>query len=86
MIQNNWFLLKYILTCDLFLWCKAEFSASLLQSSVSHDIILIILIYIFTHVLFITYVLPNLVQTVIISEYFVKCFFFMECILNITIF
>ncbi len=23
--------------CNLFLWCKAEFSASLLQSSVSHD-------------------------------------------------
>ncbi len=29
----------------LFLWCKAEFSASLLQSSVSHDLSEIMLIY-----------------------------------------
>ncbi len=32
---DNCFLLEYILKCNLFLWCKAEFSASLLQSSVS---------------------------------------------------
>ncbi len=31
------FLFKYILKCNLLLWCKAEFSASLLQSSASHD-------------------------------------------------
>ncbi len=31
-IQNNSFLFQY----NLF-WCKAKFSASLLQSSVSHD-------------------------------------------------
>ncbi len=35
--QNNSFLFEYILTCNLFLWFKAEFSASLLQSSVSQD-------------------------------------------------
>ncbi len=28
---------KYILKYNAFLWCKAEFSASLLQCSVSHD-------------------------------------------------
>ncbi len=39
-----YFLFKYILKCNLFLWCKAEFSASLLQSSVSHDPSEIILI------------------------------------------
>ncbi len=27
-----------IVKCNLLLWCKAEFSASLLQSSVSHDL------------------------------------------------
>ncbi len=31
----QWF--YYIVQCNLFLWCKAVFSASLLQSSVSHD-------------------------------------------------
>ncbi len=31
------FLFEYILKCNLFLWCKAECSVSLLQSSVSHD-------------------------------------------------
>ncbi len=31
------FLIEYIVRFNLFLWCKAEFSASLLQSSVSHD-------------------------------------------------
>ncbi len=36
--------LFYILKRNLFLWCKAEFSASLLQSSVSHDPSEIILI------------------------------------------
>ncbi len=43
------FLFEYILNCNLFLRCKAEFSASLLQSSVSHDpseIILYVYIYI----------------------------------------
>ncbi len=46
-------MLNYILNDDfinaifmyLFLWCKAEFSASLLQSSVSHDLSEIMLIY-----------------------------------------
>ncbi len=33
-ISNNCFLFEYIVKCNLFLWCKAEFSASLLQSSV----------------------------------------------------
>ncbi len=28
----------YILKLSLFLWCKSEFSASLFQSSVSHDL------------------------------------------------
>ncbi len=32
----KYFLFEYIFLCNLFLWCKAEFSASLLQSSVSH--------------------------------------------------
>ncbi len=36
-IYQNCFLFDYILKCNLFLWCKAEFSASLLQASVSHD-------------------------------------------------
>ncbi len=31
------FLFEYTLKYNLFLWRKAEFSASLLQSSVSHD-------------------------------------------------
>ncbi len=44
-IQNNCFLFVYIVKCHFFLWCKAEFSASLLQSSVSHDPSEIILIY-----------------------------------------
>ncbi len=35
----------HVVKCNLFLWCKAEFSASLLQSSVSHDPSEIILIY-----------------------------------------
>ncbi len=43
-ISNNCFLFEYIVKCNLFLWCKAEFSASLLQSSVSHDPSEIILI------------------------------------------
>ncbi len=33
-IYKNSFLFEYILKCNLFLWCKAEFSASFLQSSV----------------------------------------------------
>ncbi len=43
-VSNNCFLFEYILKCNLFLWCKAEFSASLLESSVSHDPSEIILI------------------------------------------
>ncbi len=38
------FCCKIYLKCNLFLWCAAEFSASLLQSSVSHDPSEIILI------------------------------------------
>ncbi len=34
----------YVLKCNLFLWCKADFLASLLQSSMSHDPSEIILI------------------------------------------
>ncbi len=30
-------LFEYIEQCNLFLWCKAEHSASFLQFSVSHD-------------------------------------------------
>ncbi len=33
-IWRNLFLTEYILKCNLLLWCNAEFSASLLQSSV----------------------------------------------------
>ncbi len=36
-ILNNHFQYELFLKCNLFMWCKAEFSASLLQSSVSHD-------------------------------------------------
>ncbi len=35
---NIFFLFVYTLKCNLFLWIKAEFSASLLQSLVSHDL------------------------------------------------
>ncbi len=44
--KNGEMLLKFknTLKCNLFLWRKAEFSASLLQSSVSHDTSEIILI------------------------------------------
>ncbi len=31
------FLFEYTVKCNLFLWCKAEFSVLFLQSSVSHD-------------------------------------------------
>ncbi len=41
------FLFEYILKCKLFLLCKDEFSASLLQSSVSHDPSEIILMALF---------------------------------------
>ncbi len=37
-------LFEYILKCNLFMWYKAEFSASLLQSSLSNDSSEIILI------------------------------------------
>ncbi len=37
-IENNCFLCEYIVKCNLFLWCAAVFSASLLQSSESHDL------------------------------------------------
>ncbi len=37
-------IVKYIFKCNLFLWCKTEFWASLPQSSVSHDPSEIILI------------------------------------------
>ncbi len=43
-VLNICFLSYYILKCNLFLWCKAEFSVSLLQASVSHDSLEIILI------------------------------------------
>ncbi len=46
-IWKNWFLFEYI-EKKIFLWCAAVFSASLLQSSVSHDPSEIILIYWFT--------------------------------------
>ncbi len=36
-LKNISFLLWWIVKCNLFLWFKAEFSASLLQSSVPHD-------------------------------------------------
>ncbi len=36
-ILKNRFLFECILKCNLFLWCKAEFSASSLQSSVLRD-------------------------------------------------
>jgi len=41
---NELFSILIYFKCNLFLWCKAEFSASLLQSSVSHDPSEIILI------------------------------------------
>ncbi len=43
-ISNIGFLFYYTLKYNLFLWCSAEFSASLLMSSVSHDPSEIILI------------------------------------------
>ncbi len=43
-LKQVFFLFEYMLKCNLFLWCAAEFSASLLQSSVSHDPSEIILI------------------------------------------
>ncbi len=43
-IENICFLFEYILKCNLFMRCIAEFSASLLQSSVSRDPSEIILI------------------------------------------
>ncbi len=42
-IQNNYCIVIYF-KCNLFLWCKAEFLASLLHSSVSRDSSEIILI------------------------------------------
>ncbi len=36
-VWNNSFSAWIYLTCNLLLWCKAEFSALFLQSSVSHD-------------------------------------------------
>ncbi len=36
-IKNKKIIFEYVLKCKLFLWCKAEFSASLLHSSMSHD-------------------------------------------------
>ncbi len=33
----SYFMCKYIIKCNSFLWCKAEFLASLLQSLGSHD-------------------------------------------------
>ncbi len=47
-ISKKCFLFEYILKCDLFLWCKAEFSASLPQSLVSHDPVEITVICWFT--------------------------------------
>ncbi len=44
MCKCNCFLFEYIFKCNLFMWCKAGFSASLLQSSVLHDPSEIILI------------------------------------------
>ncbi len=43
-IQNNWFQFEYIKKSSVFLWCKAVFSASLRQSSVSYDTSEVILI------------------------------------------
>ncbi len=42
--KTNVFFFNLFVKYNLFLWCKAEFSASLLQSSVSHDPSEIILI------------------------------------------
>ncbi len=36
-ISNKCILSEYIFKCNIFLWCSAEFSATLLESSVSHD-------------------------------------------------
>ncbi len=35
--KKNFFIFNILLKCHLFLWCKTNISASLLQSSVSHD-------------------------------------------------
>ncbi len=32
-IYKSHFLFKYILKCNLFLWCKAEFSAAIIQQN-----------------------------------------------------
>ncbi len=71
--------IEYILKCNLFLWRKAEFSASLLQSSVSHDPLDIILICWFTAQETIIYVLLMLktVQINIFVEIMIHFFWFL---------
>ncbi len=65
---NNCFLYEYIVKCNLFLWCKAEFSASLLQSSVSHDPSEIILLLLKKH-LFLLSMLKTVVLLIFLFIY-----------------
>ncbi len=70
--------LFYTLKCNLFLWCKVELSASLLQISVSHDPSEIILIcrLIFLWKQWQIFQIQWLIQFISIDlkyKYFVKC-------------
>ncbi len=69
-ISNNYFQFEYIVKCNLFLWCKAEYSASLLQSSVSYDPSEIILIWWFTAQD--TFLIIIIVETVVLLHISVK--------------
>ncbi len=64
----------------LFLWCKAEFSSSLLQFSVSHDLLEIITIYQETFLIIIN------VENSFAASYFVEMvihFIFQDFLINI---
>ncbi len=74
-IKMNCFLFEYILKRNLFLWCKAVFSASLLQSSVSHDPSEIILICWFAaQETFIINIIIIINVTVVLVHIFVETF------------
>ncbi len=62
--------MQYILWCNLFLWCKTEFAAPLLQSFVSHDSSEIILICWFDaqH----TFLLLSMLKIVVLLNIFVE--------------
>ncbi len=69
-VSNNCFLFWYMLKCNLFLWCKSEFSASFLEYSVSHGPSEIILICWFAAHKF--FVLLSMLKTVLLLYIFVE--------------